>query len=87
MPTATATQPSVLNKYSGKLTQPAIQGASQAMLLATGLTFEDLKKPQVGICSVWYEGNPCNMHLLNLSNLVKKGVQEAGMPANDIDRR
>jgi dihydroxy-acid dehydratase len=78
MPTATLTKP-VLNKYSGKLTQPAIQGASQAMLLATGLTFEDLKKPQVGICSVWYEGNPCNMHLADLGNRVKEGVVAAGM--------
>src|SRR3954451_5378860 len=74
----TATQP-ILNRYSGKLTQPAIQGASQAMLLATGLTFEDLKKPQVGICSVWYEGNPCNMHLADLGNRVKEGVVAAGM--------
>jgi dihydroxy-acid dehydratase len=78
MPTATLTKP-VLNKYSGKLTQPAIQGASQAMLLATGLTFEDLKKPQVGICSVWYEGNPCNMHLNDLAAQVKDGVREAGL--------
>src|SRR4051812_41532636 len=78
MPTLTPTK-SVLNKYSGKLTEPAIQGASQAMLLATGLTFEDLKKPQVGICSVWYEGNPCNMHLADLGNRVKEGVVAAGM--------
>jgi dihydroxy-acid dehydratase len=44
------------------------------MLYATGLTEEDMNKPQVGICSVWYEGNPCNMHLLQLSELVKQGV-------------
>lgn len=49
------------------------------MLLATGLKPSDLDKPQVGISSVWYEGNPCNMHLLDLGNLVKKGVQEAGL--------
>ena len=79
MPTVSATTSPVLNKYSGKLTQPAIQGASQAMLLATGLTFEDLTKPQVGICSVWYEGNPCNMHLADLGNRVKEGVTAAGM--------
>eukprot|EP00985_Skeletonema_marinoi_P018598 scaffold10417_cov137-Skeletonema_marinoi.AAC.22 len=64
----------VLNKYSRTLTQPASQGASQAMLYATGLKEEDMNKPQVGICSVWYEGNPCNMHLLELSEYVKKGV-------------
>ncbi len=77
MPTATATQP-ILNRYSGKLTQTAIQGASQAMLLATGLTQADLNKPQVGICSVWYEGNPCNMHLADLGAKVKEGVVASG---------
>ncbi|KAL3802969.1 hypothetical protein HJC23_011592 [Cyclotella cryptica] len=68
----------VLNKYSRVLTQPASQGASQAMLYATGLTEADMTKPQVGICSVWYEGNPCNMHLLELSEHVKKGVVGSG---------
>lgn len=56
------------------MTQPKSQGASQAMMYATGLTEEDMSKPQVGICSVWYEGNPCNMHLLDLSEHVKAGV-------------
>lgn len=67
-----------LNKYSARITMPASQGASQAMLMATGLTLEDLEKPQVGIGSVWYEGNPCNMHLGQLGDVVKRGVQEAG---------
>src|ERR1700690_2338560 len=68
-----------LNKYSSQITQPKSQGASQAMLYATGLREEDMAKPQVGISSVWFEGNPCNMHLLLLSEHVKKGVQAAGM--------
>mmetsp|Transcript_27734 Transcript_27734/g.66882 ORF Transcript_27734/g.66882 Transcript_27734/m.66882 type:complete len:658 (-) Transcript_27734:3205-5178(-) len=68
----------VLNRYSRTLTGPASQGASQAMLYATGLTEEDMGKPQVGICSVWYEGNPCNMHLLELSEYVKQGIQQEG---------
>jgi dihydroxy-acid dehydratase len=68
----------VLNPYSSRITQPASQGASQAMLLATGLTIEDLNKPQVGIGSVWYEGNPCNMHLSRLGDVVKEGVAESG---------
>ena len=59
---------------SSNLTGPKSQGASQAMLYATGLKEEDMNKPQVGICSVWYEGNPCNMHLLELSEYVKEGV-------------
>ena len=68
-----------LNKVSERITQPRAQGASQAMLYATGLDERDLAKAQVGIGSVWYEGNPCNMHLLGLADEVKQGVQEAGM--------
>lgn len=49
------------------------------MLYATGMTTEDMNKAQVGISSVWYSGNPCNMHLLSLSNRVKDGVRSAGM--------
>src|SRR6201993_1102694 len=67
------------NKYSSRITQQKSQGASQAMLYATGLSDEDMEKPQVGIASVWYEGNSCNMHLLRLAEKVKEGVQEAGL--------
>ena len=49
------------------------------MLYATGLDEKSMSAPQVGISSVWWSGNPCNMHLLDLSNIVKKGVQDAGM--------
>jgi len=69
----------VMNKFSSVLTAPKSQGASQAMLFATGLKREDMSKPQVGICSVWYEGNPCNMHLLELSEYVKEGVVEENL--------
>jgi dihydroxy-acid dehydratase len=80
MTTVTGTeQAGKLNKYSSRITQPASQGASQAMLIATGLSWQDLDKPQVGIGSVWYEGNPCNMHLADLGNHVKKGAEAAGM--------
>ncbi|MCA9231296.1 MAG: dihydroxy-acid dehydratase [Planctomycetales bacterium] len=68
-----------LNKYSRHITQPKSQGASQAMLYGTGLTDDDLQKPQIGIASVWYEGNTCNMHLLDLAAKVKEGVQAAGL--------
>ncbi|MCA9084667.1 MAG: dihydroxy-acid dehydratase [Planctomycetaceae bacterium] len=68
-----------LNKYSRRITQPRSQGASQAMLYATGMTPDDMNKPQVGIASVWYEGNSCNMHLLSLAEKVKEGVQAAGL--------
>ncbi len=67
------------NKYSSHITQVKSQGASQAMLYATGLSDEDLDKPQVGISSVWYEGNSCNMHLLQLAEKVKEGVRAAGL--------
>ena len=68
-----------MNKYSSRVTQPRSQGASQAMLYGTGLTDADLQKPQVGICSMWYEGNTCNMHLDRLAAHVKEGVQAAGL--------
>ena len=68
----------LLNRYSATITQPARQGASQAMLHAVGLSREDLDKPQVGIASVWYEGNSCNMHLNDLAAEVKTGVSDAG---------
>jgi dihydroxy-acid dehydratase len=71
--------PSQLNKYSSRITQPRSQGASQAMLYATGLREEDMDKPQVGIASVWFEGNPCNMHLLRLAEKVKEGLAAAGL--------
>lgn len=65
-----------LNKYSKTLTQEVSNPAAQAMLYAIGMTEDDLKKPQIGIASTGYEGNPCNMHLNGLSVHVKKGVQE-----------
>ncbi|MSR58409.1 MAG: dihydroxy-acid dehydratase [Planctomycetaceae bacterium] len=77
----------VLNKYSARITQPRSQGASQAMLYATGLTEADMHKPQVGIASVWWEGNPCNMHLNDLAAKVSEGVKAAdliGMRFNTI---
>ena len=67
------------NRYSARITQPKSQGASQAMLYGTGMTRKDMDKPQVGISSVWYEGNTCNMHLLSLAAKVKEGVEAAGM--------
>jgi dihydroxy-acid dehydratase len=68
-----------LNKYSSRITQPKSQGASQAMLYGTGMTPEDMQKAQVGIASVWYDGNTCNMHLGKLADKVKEGVQAAGL--------
>ena len=68
-----------LNKYSARVTQPKSQGGSQAMLYGTGLTEADMDKPQVGIASMWYEGNTCNMHLNDLAAEAKKGVDAAGM--------
>ncbi|CAN6652093.1 dihydroxy-acid dehydratase, mitochondrial [Trichomonascus vanleenenianus] len=68
-----------LNAYSKKITQPKSQGASQAMLYATGFTEEDLSKPQVGVSSVWWSGNPCNNHLLDLNFRVAKGLEDIGI--------
>jgi dihydroxy-acid dehydratase len=68
-----------LNKYSKTVTQDESQPASQAMLYGTGLTEDDMKLPQVGIVSTWYEGNTCNMHLNELSELVKSGMKSYGL--------
>ncbi|WWC59908.1 dihydroxy-acid dehydratase [Kwoniella dejecticola CBS 10117] len=70
-----------INRYSKTITEPKSQGASQAMLYATdGVnTDDDLKKAMVGVASVWYEGNPCNGHILALGQRVKKSLGEAGL--------
>ncbi|XP_042988865.1 dihydroxy-acid dehydratase, chloroplastic-like isoform X3 [Carya illinoinensis] len=78
-PPLPTTQTLKLNKYSSRVTEPTSQGGSQAILHGVGLSEDDLSKPQIGISSVWYEGNTCNMHLLRLSEAVKEGVREAGM--------
>jgi len=68
-----------LNKISARITQPKSQGASQAMLYGTGMTAADMNKAEVGISSVWWEGNTCNMHLNDLAAKVKEGVVAAGL--------
>ncbi|MBS1603729.1 MAG: dihydroxy-acid dehydratase [Bacteroidetes bacterium] len=68
-----------LNKYSKTLTQDTTQPAAQAMLYGIGLTDEDLKKAQVGIASMGYDGNTCNMHLNDLAQIVKKGVWQENL--------
>jgi dihydroxy-acid dehydratase len=68
-----------LNKYSKTITQDITQPAAQAMLYGIGLTEEDLKKAQVGIVSMGYEGNTCNMHLNDLAKDVKQGVWNADL--------
>ena len=68
-----------LNKYSKTITQDVTQPAAQAMLYGIGLTEDDLKKAQVGIVSMGYEGNTCNMHLNDLAKDVKKGVWNADL--------
>lgn len=70
-----------MNRYSRTVTQPKTQGASQAMLYATeGIKVQsDFQKAMVGVASVWYEGNPCNRHLLGLGQEVKKSLTDAGI--------
>jgi dihydroxy-acid dehydratase len=68
-----------LNKISSRITQPKSQGASQAMLYGTGMTRADMDKAEVGIASVWWEGNTCNMHLNDLAARVKEGVAAANL--------
>src|ERR1700684_3259998 len=68
-----------LNKYSKILTQDITQPGAQAMLYGVGLTDEDLAKAQVGIASMGYDGNTCNMHLNDLAQIVKKGVWDTNL--------
>jgi dihydroxy-acid dehydratase len=68
-----------LNRFSRRITQERSQVGSQAMLYGIGFTDEDMKKPQVGIASMGWEGNNCNMHLNDLARLVKKGVVDSGL--------
>ncbi|KAI0812706.1 dihydroxy-acid and 6-phosphogluconate dehydratase [Irpex lacteus] len=68
-----------LNKFSSELTQNKIRGGAQAMLYAVGLTEEDMNKPQIGISPIWWEGNPCNSHLLELAQKVKEGCSQEGL--------
>ena len=68
-----------LNKYSARLTQDPSQVGSRAMLFGAGLTEEDMDKPQVGVASTGWDGNPCNMHLNDLGHKVRDAVREAGM--------
>ncbi len=68
-----------LNKYSRRLTQTRSQVGSQAMLHGIGLTDDDFKKAQVGIASMGWEGNTCNMHLNDLAKVAKKGVNDSGL--------
>lgn len=76
-----------LNKYSKRVTQDETQPAAQAMLYGVGLTDEDMKKPQVGIASTGFDGNPCNMHLNNLAYKIKEEVNkknQVGLVFNTI---
>lgn len=68
-----------LNRHSARITQEPAHSSAQAMLYATGFSAEDMAKPQVGIASMWWDGNPCNMHLLDLSQAVADGVRAAGL--------
>src|ERR1700704_1364149 len=68
-----------LNRYSKTLTQDPTQPAAQAMLYGIGLTDDDMQKAQVGVASMGYDGNTCNMHLNDLAKLVKQGIWEENL--------
>lgn len=79
LPTVGRATNSALNRHSARITQEPSRAAARAMLHATGLTAEDMDKPQVGIASMWWEGNPCNMHLLDLAAEVAEGARSTGL--------
>ncbi|MCA8986388.1 MAG: dihydroxy-acid dehydratase [Planctomycetaceae bacterium] len=87
MENRTPAETSGLNRYSSRITQPRKQGVSQSMLYATGMTEEDMNKPQIGIASIWYDGNPCNMHLDRLATAARDSIKQSdliGMRFNAI---
>jgi len=67
---------SELNKYSKTLTQDETQPAAQAMYYAIGFKEEDFNKAQVGVVSMGWDGNPCNMHLNDLSTSVRESINK-----------
>lgn len=76
-----------LNKYSKTITQDPTQPAAQAMFYGIGLTDEDLAKAQVGVASMGWDGNTCNMHLNELAAIIKKSIWEndlVGLTFNTI---
>ena len=76
-----------LNKHSKRVTQDPTQPAAQAMLHGVGLSVDDLKKPQIGIASTGFDGNPCNMHLNDLAKQIKEKVNsnnQVGLIFNTI---
>lgn len=68
-----------LNRYSKTLTSDPTQPAAQAMLYGIGLTDDDMKKAQVGVASMGYDGNTCNMHLNDLSKVIKQSIWDEGL--------
>ncbi|KAF7376290.1 Dihydroxy-acid dehydratase [Mycena sanguinolenta] len=80
LPKASATTTNgKLNKISAQITQNKARGSAQAMLYAVGLTETDMDKPQIGISPIWWEGNPCNSHLMDLAKHVKDGCKDEDM--------
>src|SRR6201995_4053547 len=79
MSTSTGNTTPELNRYSKTFTQDPTQPAAQAMLYGIGLTDEDMQKAQVGVASMGYDGNTCNMHLNNLAKLVKQGIWDENL--------
>ncbi|MCJ8209434.1 dihydroxy-acid dehydratase [Mucilaginibacter sp. RS28] len=87
MNTTTDTVTTELNRYSKTLTADPTQPAAQAMLYGIGLTDDDMKKPQVGIASMGYDGNTCNMHLNDLAKIIKESTwqnNQVGLIFNTI---
>ncbi|KAJ6499130.1 dihydroxy-acid/6-phosphogluconate dehydratase [Mycena sanguinolenta] len=80
LPKATTTPTNAkLNKISAAITQNKARGSAQAMLYAVGFTETDMDKPQIGISPIWWEGNPCNSHLMDLAKHVKDGCKDEDM--------
>ena len=67
-----------LKSRSAALTEGPSRAPARAMLKAVGFDDEDLKRPLIGVANTWIEIGPCNFHLRQLSEQVKKGIRAAG---------
>ena len=62
---------------SNDVTQGAERAPARAMLLAMGLTHEDLDKPFVAIANLASDVTPCNVHLSRFAQAAKEGIRQA----------
>ena len=67
-----------LKHRSKELTHDPERAPARAMLMAMGMTIEDMDKPFVAIANLASDITPCNVHLDRFAQAAKDGVRQAG---------